>query len=343
MNDELSLLLEDLIARKNMSEQQAEKLLRKMAAEEIPDAMSGALLTALRMKGETGAELRGFANGMRSLALRPPIGERDDLVDCVGTGGDGSGSLNLSTGSALLAASCVAQVVKHGNRAVSSRCGSADVLEALGFELPVDGHAVASCLDTTGFTFLFAPTFHTATRALMPVRKSLGVHTVFNLLGPLVNPAKPPYMVIGAYSMAAARLLAEALSGMDIKRAFVIHGEPGWDEATPVGAFIRLEVTVGEIRECEIDPLDLGISRCRPEDLAGGNAVDNADALAGVLSGVDQGAHRDALLLGAGLVLEVCNHAETLDAGIELARQALGKGDAQRLLGRLRGFAVEAA
>ena len=343
MDNDLPALLDSLILGKDLSERQAGSILQAMAREEVSDALAGALLTALRIKGETGAELRGFASGMKNMALQPPVGDRSNLVDCVGTGGDGSGSLNLSTGSALLAAASGTKVAKHGNRAMSSRCGSADVLEALGFALPVDGHAVAACLDSTGFTFMFAPRFHAATKSVMRVRRSLGVRTIFNLLGPLVNPVSPPYMVIGAYSVAAARLMAEALSGMSIKRAFVIHGEPGWDEATPVGPFVRLEVTPGEISERVIDPLDLDLARCQPQDLAGGSAVENADALCSVLTRGEKGPHRDALVLGAGLVLEVCGHAHSLADGINAASHALESGSARRLLGRLRGFVTEAA
>ena len=343
MANDLPALLEQLISGKDLSERQAGSILRAMAREEVSDALAGALLTALRIKGETGAELRGFANSMRDMALRPPVGDCGKLVDCVGTGGDGSGSLNLSTGSALLAAAGGAKVAKHGNRAMSSHCGSADVLEALGISLPVDGHAVAACLDSTGFTFMFAPRFHAATKSVMQVRQSLGVRTVFNLLGPLVNPLNPPYMVIGAYSLAAARLMAEALSGMHIKRAFVIHGEPGWDEATPIGPFVRLEVTPGEISEQQIDPLDLDLARCQPQDLAGGSAAENADALCSVLMNGEKGPHRDALVLGAGLVLEVCGRAPTLADGMNEASHALDDGSARRLLGRLRSFVTEAA
>lgn len=343
MDDDLPALLNKLISGENLSEQQTGSILRAMARGEVSDALAGALLTALRIKGETGAELRGFANSMRNMALRPPVGDCSKLVDCVGTGGDGSGSLNLSTGSALLAAASGARVAKHGNRAMSSRCGSADVLEAMGFALPVDGHAVAACLESTGFTFMFAPRFHAATKSVMRVRQTLGVRTVFNLLGPLVNPLSPPYMVIGAYSLTAARLMAEALSGMDIKRAFVVHGEPGWDEATPIGPFVRLEVTPGQISEREIDPLDFDLQRCQPQDLAGGSAVDNADALCSVLASGEKGPHRDALVLGAGLVLEVCGRTPTLADGVATASHALDNGCARRLLGRLRGFATEAA
>lgn len=336
-------LLEELIAGNDIGEEGAATLLRQIASGDCPPELAGALLSALRIKGESGAEVRGFATAMRELALRPPIEQPGELVDCVGTGGDGSGSLNLSTGSALLAAACGARLVKHGNRAMSSKSGSADVLEALGYALPRDGHAAAASLDMTGFTFLFAPHFHPATRAIGPVRKSLGIRTVFNLLGPLVNPAQPGFNVIGAYSEDAARLMADALAGMDVRRAFVIHGEPGWDEATPVGPFLRLDVRDGRVAEETIDPESLGIARCEPGDLAGGNAQQNAAAIEAVFSASDRGAHRDALTLGAGLVLEVCGKVDDLRHGVELTAHALDEGHANSLLGRLRRFTAEAA
>ena len=175
----------------------------------------------------------------------------------MGTGGDGSGSLNLSTGAALLAAACGLPVVKHGNRSVSSKSGSADVLEALGVTLPADPAAARALLDATNFTFLFAPNFHPAMKAIAPVRRALGVRTVFNILGPLTNPAAPPFAMIGAFDLPTARLLADTLAGMPIQRCFVVHGEPGWDEATPVGPFTRLRraARVGAPAEARPGPL----------------------------------------------------------------------------------------
>ena len=191
-----------------------------MAQGELAPALAGGLLVALRQKGETAEEIRGFARGMRELARRPAIAP-GPYVDIVGTGGDGSHSLNLSTGSALLAAACGLPVVKHGNRSVSSRCGSADVLAALGLPIPLDETAAAECLARVGFTFLFAPHYHPAMKHIAPVRQALGVRTVFNVLGPLVNPAAPPFHVIGAFSDSVAALMAETLAGMDITRVFV--------------------------------------------------------------------------------------------------------------------------
>ncbi len=197
--------------------------------------MAGALLAALRTKGVTPAEVRGLAGAMRALARKPALPEAPDAIDIVGTGGDASGSLNLSTGAALLAAACGLPVVKHGNRSISSRSGSADLLEALGLVLPLDETEAGRCFEATGFTFLFAPYFHPAMKALAPIRAALGIRTVFNLLGPLTNPAAPRFRLIGAYDEATAELMAGTLAGMDIERAWVVHGAAGWDEATPVG------------------------------------------------------------------------------------------------------------
>ncbi|MEO0632272.1 MAG: anthranilate phosphoribosyltransferase, partial [Planctomycetota bacterium] len=204
-----------------------------LADDTLAPAMAGSLLTALRAKGETADEIRGFAAVMRERALRPDIDPNLPTVDTVGTGGDGSGSYNLSTGTALLAAAAGARVVKHGNRSVSSKSGSADVLESLGLSLPLDASAAGRCLEATHFTFLFAPAYHPAMKSVVPVRQAMGVRTVFNVLGPLTNPAQTPYQVIGAFSKAVAALMAEALSGLAIERAFVVHGDNGWDEATP--------------------------------------------------------------------------------------------------------------
>ena len=220
-------VLDRLLRGTDLDEREAEDLLRALTDPELPAAMSGALLAALRAKGVRAEEVRGFAKAMRGLARRPVITPGAALVDMVGTGGDASGSFNLSTGAALLAAALGVRVVKHGNRSVSSRCGSADIIEALGLRLPLDETAAGACLDATGFTFLFAPHFHPAMKAVAPVRQSLGVRTVFNILGPLTNPAEPPYHLIGAYDLEVAELIAGALAGMPIERAYVVHGERG--------------------------------------------------------------------------------------------------------------------
>lgn len=336
MKTGISAELNALLNGEDMSEAQAHALMRRLAAGDMPAAMAGAFLAGLRAKGETADEIRGFATAMRELAVRPAIPPGAPTVDTVGTGGDSSGSLNLSTGTGLLAAAAGARVVKHGNRSISSKSGSADMLECLGVRLPLDATQAVACLEATQFTFLFAPAYHPAMKAIMPVRTAMGVRTVFNMLGPLTNPATPPFQLIGAWDVPAARLMADALAGMRIERAFVVHGEPGWDEATPAGEFVLFDVRPGKVTESRRTPEDYGLQRCAPSDLAGGDAAHNAAELRRVFSGEDQGAHRDALLMGTSLVLEVQGMAKNAVHGVELAATAIDKGNAAGFLERLR-------
>jgi anthranilate phosphoribosyltransferase len=336
MSKEFSAMLDRLLDGNALEEAEAYELMVKLAEGEIAPALAGALLAGLRAKGETAAEIRGFATAMRELAVHPIIPEGQPTVDTVGTGGDGSGSLNISTGTGLLAAASGARVVKHGNRSISSRSGSADMLECLGMPLPLHEKEAVACLEATGFTFLFAPAYHPAMKAVVPVRGALAVRTVFNMLGPLTNPAAPPYQLIGAWSPDAAKLMADALAGMPIERAFVVHGAPGWDEATPVGEFVLYDVRSGSVEETTRTPEDYGMKRCAPEDLAGGDAEHNANELKRVFTGADKGAHRDALLMGTSLVLEVQGSASDAKQGVEIAAAALDDGSAMTLLENLR-------
>jgi anthranilate phosphoribosyltransferase len=336
MSKEFNAMLDRLLDGNSLSEQEAHALMVKLAEGDMAPALAGALLAGLRAKGETADEIRGFATAMRELAVHPVIPDGAPTVDTVGTGGDGSGSLNLSTGTGLLAAASGARVVKHGNRSISSRSGSADMLECLGMPLPLHEKEAVACLEATSFTFLFAPAYHPAMKAVVPVRGALSVRTVFNMLGPLTNPAAPPFQLIGAWSQEAAKLMAEALAGMPIERAFVVHGTPGWDEATPAGEFVLYDVRAGAVAESVRTPEDYGLQRCAPEDLAGGDAEHNANELRRVFSGEDKGAHRDALLMGASLVLEVQGAARDAKQGVEIAAAALDRGDAARVLERMQ-------
>ena len=332
----MSPALERLLAGGDLSEEQAAGLMERLADETLPPAVAGAVLAALAVKGETAEELRGFARAMRGLARRPRMDGHAPLVDTCGTGGDGAGSFNLSTGAALVAAAAGAKVVKHGNRAASSASGSADLLEALGVPLPADAGEAEDALARHGFAFLFAPVFHPAMRAVAPVRRALGVRTVFNLLGPLTNPAEPPFQLAGAWSPRAARLLAEALAGLPVERAFVVHGAHGWDEPTPAGPFLLLVVEPGRVREERRDAADYGLPRCGPDALRGGAPGDNAAALRRVLDG-ERGAHRDAVLLGAALVLELTGLAAGPREGLERAAAAVDGGAARNLVDALAG------
>jgi anthranilate phosphoribosyltransferase len=335
---ELRDTLERLLQRQDLDQAEAGELLVALTDTTVAPAMAGALLAALRSKGLTPDEVRGFAGAMRGLARRPRLPPGPPAIDIVGTGGDASGSFNISTGAALLVAAMGVRVVKHGNRSVSSRSGSADILEALGLPLPLDERSAGDCLAATGFTFLFAPHYHPAMKEVAPVRRALGVHTVFNLLGPLTNPAEPPFSLIGAYSREAAKLMAETLAGMPIERVFVIHGEPGWDEPTPVGPFELYDVRPGRVEREVRDPRDLGMNRCAPDDLAGGDAAGNAAGLRAVFDGRDRGAHRDALVLNAALALELTGAVSSAAESVVAAEQAIDRGDARRLLERLAEF-----
>jgi anthranilate phosphoribosyltransferase len=229
-------------------------------------------------------------------------------------------------------------VLKHGNRSISSRAGSADVLEALGLKVPLDEQAVADCLAATHFTFLFAPHYHPAMKAVAPIRAALGVRTVFNILGPLTNPAEPPFHLIGAFSLDVAKLIAQTIAGMPIERTFVVHGAEGWDEPTPMGSFTVFDVRPGRVEVERRTPQDYGFRPCTAADLAGGDAQHNANALRAVLYAEDRGAHRDCLLLGAALALEVAGEVRGPREGVERASQAIDSGAARRVLEALAAF-----
>lgn len=327
-------LIEKILNGQDLTEGEAGELLDLLTGDDLDAALAGAALAGLRAKGECPDELRAFALGLRRLALRPDLPPDVPAVDVVGTGGDGSGSLNLSTGAALVAAAAGQPVVKHGNRSVSSHSGSFDVLSALGMSVPWGAEEAGRRFASTGFTFLFAPEYHPAMKAVAPVRRSLGVRTIFNLAGPLANPAAPPFHVIGAFSPETAEMMAQTLAGMPMERAYVVYGEPGWDEPTPVGPYLLLEITPGKVDRREEDPADLGLPRCAPNDLVGGDPASNAEALLRVFEG-ETGPHRDALVLGASLALRVTGRVPVPEEAVAAARSAIDDGGARDLVDRL--------
>jgi anthranilate phosphoribosyltransferase len=310
-----------------------------MSGEATPAQISG-FLVALRAKGETANEIAGCAEAMRAhvLAVRP---KRDDLVDTAGTGGDNAHTLNISTAAALVASAAGAAVAKHGNRAVSSQSGSADVLEALGFELELEPARIERSIDELGFGFLFAPAHHPAMKHAAPVRRELATRTVFNVLGPLTNPAGARAQVVGVFSPELVRTLAEVLAQLGARRAFVVHGAFGIDELSPAGPNLVCEVAEGSVRERMIDPADLGIERCEPEALRGGSPEANAERIRAVFAGEDGGA-RDAILLNAAGAIAAAGHAQDLGEGLEAAREALDSGSAARRLDELVAFSRDA-
>ncbi|MGZ4319319.1 MAG: anthranilate phosphoribosyltransferase, partial [Gaiellaceae bacterium] len=259
----------------DLSREQARDVMDEVMQGEATQAQIGGFLVALRLKGETADEIAGCAEAMRAhvLAVHP---KRDDLVDTAGTGGDGQQTINISTAAALLAAAAGAAVAKHGNRAVSSASGSADVLEALGFRLELPAERIERSIDELGFGFLFAPTHHPAMRHAAPVRRELAARTVFNVLGPLTNTAGARAQVVGVYAPALVRTIAEVLAQLGARRAFVVHGAGGIDELSPAGPNLVCEVVDGAVHEREIDPRDLGVPRCDPDELRGGSPEENA-------------------------------------------------------------------
>jgi len=328
--------LQKVIDGRDLTREEAREVMGSVMEGEATPAQVGGFLVALRMKGETADEIAGCAEAMRGHALevRP---QRDDLVDTAGTGGDGQQTINISTAAALVAAAAGSAVAKHGNRAVSSASGSADVLEALGFSLEQEPERIARSIDELGFGFLFAPSHHPAMRHAASVRRELGTRTVFNVLGPLTNPAGARAQIVGVYSPQLVRTIADVLARLGARRAFVVHGAAGIDELSPAGPNLVCEVVEGEVREREIDPLDLGVPRCDPAELRGGSPEENAQVIREVFAGRD-GAARDAILLNAAGAIAAGGHAKDLGEGLSLAREAVASGAAGERLEALAAF-----
>jgi anthranilate phosphoribosyltransferase len=321
---------------KSLSREEAREAMGAIMTGEATQAQIAGLVTALRLKGETADEIAGFAEAIREQAV-PCRPQRTDLVDTAGTGGDGLRTLNISTAAALVAAAAGAGVAKHGNRAVSSASGSADVLEALGFDLEQEPERIAQSIDELGFGFLFAPAHHPGFRHAAPVRKELGVRTVFNVLGPLTNPAGARAQVVGVYARSLARTIADVLALLGAQRAFVVHGAGGLDELSPSGENLVCEVVDGDVREYMLDPRELGIPRSSPRELRGGSPEENADAIRQIFSG-EQGPPRDAVVLNAAGAIAAGGHAEDLAEALPLATQAIDSGAAAERLEALIAF-----
>ena len=333
-------MIQDALARlldgRDLSRSEAREAMGEIMRGEATSAQIGGFLVALRLKGETVDEIAGCAEAMREHVL-PVEPSRPDLVDTAGTGGDGAHTLNISTAAALVAAAAGAGVAKHGNRAVSSASGSADVLEALGFELELEPVRIARSIDELGFGFMFAPTHHPAMRHAAPVRRELGTRTIFNVLGPLTNPARARAQIVGVYSADLVPTIAGVLASLGAHRAFVVHGAGGIDELSPAGVNLVYEVVDGELHKREIDPLDLGIERCGDEDLRGGAPAENAAMIRAVFAG-EPGPRRDAILLNAAGAIAAAGHAADLGEGLENAREAVDSGAAADRLDELVAF-----
>jgi anthranilate phosphoribosyltransferase len=324
-----------LVAGESLLREEVEDLFGQLMDGAVSDPIKAGLLVALRMKGESVGEIAGAAAAMRSRAIPIPH-HREGVVDTCGTGGDGRGTFNISTAAALVAAGAGVPVAKHGNRSVSSRSGSADVLAALGVNLDIDAATAGRALDAIGIAFLFAPLLHPAMREVMPVRRDLGLRTLFNVLGPLTNPAGARRQLMGVYSAALVEPIGEVLAELGAEHALVVHGD-GYDEITTTGETRIAEVRSGSVRVSTLEPESLGLGRVSPEALAGGGPEENAAAMARVLGG-EEGALADVTALNAGAAIYVAGLAESLAEGLSLARASLASGAAASKLEALKGF-----
>jgi len=337
-------MLSEVLARvtggESLDRETARKVMSLIMRGEATDAQVACLLTALRMRGETPEEIAGFAQAMRDAAvnIRPSV---SPLVDTCGTGGDGRGTFNISTSAAFVAAGAGVYVAKHGNRGVSSSCGSADVLEALGVDVEVEPERVRACIEEVGIGFLFAPRFHPAMRHVMRARREMGIPTAFNLLGPLANPAGAQYQLLGVGKRDKAHLVAGALAGMGVRRALVVHGEDGMDEISTSSPTLVWEVGEGEIREGRIEPEKLGLEAADPRTLRGGSAEENARIIRDEVLAGKPGPRRDITVLNAAAALYVAGRAADLREGISLAREAIDSGRAMRKLELLVEYSKE--
>jgi anthranilate phosphoribosyltransferase len=319
-----------LLSGHDLSTDESEHLFERLVLGRLEPAEIAGMLIALRMKGETTDEMVGAARGLFAGAL--PF-ERPDYLfaDCCGTGGDGSGLINVSTAAAFVAAACGLPVAKHGNRAVSSKCGSADVLEALGARIELGPDKARHLLDTTGFCFLFAPTYHPGMRHAGPVRRQLQVRTVLNLLGPCVNPARPPVQLLGVADPTKLEAIARTLDAMGVEQALVVHGS-GLDEVALHGPTQAVRLDRGRFEDLVLIPEDAGLHRAPIDNAVGGDAEENAERLRILLAGAGTRAEQDITAINAGALLMTAGKAASLREGVAVARDALLSGEAGRVL-----------
>ena len=329
--------IQKLIDRQDLTEQEARAAMEEIMAGQATDIQVAGFLTALRMKGETASELIGFARVMREKAEPVWDGEVLPVLDTAGTGGDRSGSFNISTAAAFVVAGSGIRVAKHGNRSATSRCGSADVIEALGIDIQMPMERLRRAIKDIGIGFLFAPRFHSSMKHVAAARSQLKIRTVFNILGPLANPAGARYQVIGVSSPDVMDLMANALRGLDVDQAFVVHGADGLDEISLSGPTHVVEIRDGETRKYTIAPEDFGIAPTGREAILGGDAAANARIIESVLGG-ERGPRRDVVLMNAAVAIVAGRGAKSLKEGIKVAEHSIDSGAAMRTLIGLRDF-----
>lgn len=313
-----------------LSAGEAERALEEIMGGNASEAATAALLTTLRLRGESVGELAGFARAMRRFAVR--VEAPDEVVDTCGTGGDTTGTINVSTAAAFVACGVGVVIAKHGNRSATSKSGSADVLEALGAGIELESEEVSRCIHETGIGFMFARTHHPAMKYVAPVRAVLPYRTIFNLLGPLTNPAGASRQLVGVFSEEYVRLMAEALGELGAERALVVHGRDGMDEISVTSPTLVAEVGDGGVEEYDVSPEDVGLSRHPMDSLLGDDAHTNASVMKRVISGEEDGAARDIILFNAGATVYVAGLAGSLKEGVALAARSIDGGAAGRVL-----------
>ncbi len=339
--EDLKDTLERLIAGKDLSAEETERIFRQIIAGEVDERQLAGLLVALRAKGESWEEIAAAARVLREASLKVPhrLPPDEPLVDTCGTGGDRKGVFNVSTAAAFVVAAAGIKVAKHGNRSVSSKCGSADVLEALNIKVDMPPEMAAECLEEFGLCFLFAPLYHPALKQVAPVRKALGIRTIFNLLGPLLNPAGANTQVLGVSDFRLTEKMAFALDALGCRRALVVFGEEGYDEFVVTGSTKVSELREGRITTYYVDPEDVGLELCEePEELAGGDAQTNARIIREILLGKDEGPRRDMVALNAGAAIYAAEAVIDLKAGVKKALDILSSGKAMDKLEELVAF-----
>ena len=339
--------IKKVVDRIDLTTEEAESVLEQIMTAQCTDAQIASLLTALRMKGETVTELTGFARVMRRKAARvlahttvgAEIGdtERDALIDTCGTGGDVSGSFNVSTAAAFVVAGAGVRVAKHGNRSVSSQCGSADVVEALGVRIELQPNSIGRCIDEIGIGFLYAPLLHDAMKYVALARRQMGIRTIFNMLGPLTNPAGANVQVVGVYAAHLTELLARVLGELGTISALIVHGSDGLDEITITGESRITELREGELNTYDVAPEDLGLERATLAEIQGGDAHQNSEIILDVLKG-ERGPRRDIVLLNAAAAFVASSKAVDLRAGVGVAAESIDSGRALKKLEQLIEF-----
>ena len=325
-------ILSSVVSGRNLSGEEAEKAIKTIMSGQSTDIEISAFLTGLKMKGETAEEIASFAKVMREFAVRIEPSVSGTLVDMCGTGGDASNTFNVSTTAMFIVAAAGIPVAKHGNRALTSKCGSADVLEALGVDLSASPEKIRKSIEEVGIGFMYAPMHHSATKHVMPVRKALGYRTVFNILGPLTNPANAKAQLMGVYDPGLTEKLAEVFRLLGLERAMVVHGEPGLDELSTIGKTKVSELKEGKINTYYINPEDYKLRKAELKDLTGGTPKENAEILKKILDGEDTGPKRDIVLLNAAAGIVVGKKASNLSLGLNIAREVLDNGKAYRKL-----------